>query len=183
MSSKSNRYWFVQLILYSRQLNIRFIQLNEYCNYNSCWKTVHDNSVWFVQTFSMPVDSDGNFSKASLSFRCASSYGIEKPYWLRPNYAKFLYLSTMRCGFTLLQVVSLNMFWLTVKPGEKYREIGNVIQKHAQAHGFSVVRSYCGHGIHQLFHTAPSIPHYASKSNHFVYNIEELLSFITRLHQ
>uniref|UniRef100_A0A1B6LG69 Methionine aminopeptidase n=1 Tax=Graphocephala atropunctata TaxID=36148 RepID=A0A1B6LG69_9HEMI len=48
-----------------------------------------------------------------------------------------------------------------VRPGEKYREIGNVIQKHAQAHGFSVVRSYCGHGIHQLFHTAPSIPHYA----------------------
>ncbi|KAF4525296.1 hypothetical protein B566_EDAN014817 [Ephemera danica] len=35
-----------------------------------------------------------------------------------------------------------------VKPGEKYREIGNVIQKHAQANGFSVVRSYCGHGIH-----------------------------------
>ncbi|XP_026678499.1 methionine aminopeptidase 1-like [Diaphorina citri] len=23
------------------------------------------------------------------------------------------------------------------------------------------VRSYCGHGIHRLFHTAPSIPHYA----------------------
>lgn len=40
-----------------------------------------------------------------------------------------------------------------VKPGEKYREIGNVIQKHAQAHGFSVVRSYCGHGIHsELFY-------------------------------
>ncbi|XP_026481948.1 methionine aminopeptidase 1 [Ctenocephalides felis] len=48
-----------------------------------------------------------------------------------------------------------------VKPGEKYREIGNVIQKHAQAHGFSVVRSYCGHGIHRLFHTAPNVPHYA----------------------
>ncbi|KAG8227397.1 hypothetical protein J437_LFUL000406 [Ladona fulva] len=48
-----------------------------------------------------------------------------------------------------------------VKPGEKYREIGNVIQKHAQNNGFSVVRSYCGHGIHKLFHTAPSIPHYA----------------------
>lgn len=50
-----------------------------------------------------------------------------------------------------------------VKPGEKYREIGNVIQKHAQANGFSVVRSYCGHGIHRLFHTAPNVPHYASK--------------------
>ncbi|KAG8183433.1 hypothetical protein JTE90_023189 [Oedothorax gibbosus] len=48
-----------------------------------------------------------------------------------------------------------------VKPGEKYREIGNVIQKHVQAHGFSVVRSYCGHGIHRLFHTTPSVPHYA----------------------
>lgn len=50
-----------------------------------------------------------------------------------------------------------------VKPGEKYREIGNIIQKHAQAHGYSVVRSYCGHGIHRLFHTAPNVPHYASK--------------------
>ncbi|XP_059468314.1 methionine aminopeptidase 1 [Neocloeon triangulifer] len=48
-----------------------------------------------------------------------------------------------------------------VKPGEKYREIGNIIQKHAQANNFSVVRSYCGHGINQLFHTAPSVPHYA----------------------
>ena len=52
---------------------------------------------------------------------------------------------------------------VSVKPGEKYREIGNIIQKHAQANGFSVVKSYCGHGIHKLFHTAPNIPHYASK--------------------
>lgn len=50
-----------------------------------------------------------------------------------------------------------------VRPGEKYREIGNVIQKFAQSKGFSVVRSYCGHGIHKLFHTAPSVPHYASE--------------------
>lgn len=49
-----------------------------------------------------------------------------------------------------------------MKPGVKYREVGAVIQKHAQSHGFSVVRSYCGHGIHQLFHTAPNVPHYAS---------------------
>lgn len=49
-----------------------------------------------------------------------------------------------------------------IKPGEKYREIGNVIQKHASSHGYSVVRRYCGHGIHRLFHTAPNVPHYAS---------------------
>lgn len=48
-----------------------------------------------------------------------------------------------------------------VKPGTKYRDVGNLIQKHAQSHGYSVVRSYCGHGIHRLFHTAPSVPHYA----------------------
>lgn len=48
-----------------------------------------------------------------------------------------------------------------VKPGERYREIGNVIQKHVQQHGYSVVKSYCGHGIHELFHTAPNVPHYA----------------------
>lgn len=52
----------------------------------------------------------------------------------------------------------------TVKPGVRYRELGNIIQKHAQANGFSVVRSYCGHGIHKLFHTAPNVPHYASKN-------------------
>lgn len=48
-----------------------------------------------------------------------------------------------------------------VKPGVKYRDVGDVIQKHVQAHGLSVVRSYCGHGIHRLFHTTPSIPHYS----------------------
>jgi len=48
-----------------------------------------------------------------------------------------------------------------VKPGTKYREVGNVIQKHATTGGYSVVRSYCGHGIHKLFHCAPNVPHYA----------------------
>lgn len=51
-----------------------------------------------------------------------------------------------------------------VKPGERYREIGNVIEKHVRSHGFSVVRSYCGHGIHRLFHTAPNVPHYAKNN-------------------
>ena len=36
-----------------------------------------------------------------------------------------------------------------VKPGTKYRDVGNVIQKHAAGGGYSVVRSYCGHGIHK----------------------------------
>ncbi|KAL1966380.1 hypothetical protein VTN77DRAFT_4522 [Rasamsonia byssochlamydoides] len=48
-----------------------------------------------------------------------------------------------------------------VKPGMLFREPGNVIEKHAKSRGCSVVKSYCGHGINQLFHTAPNIPHYA----------------------
>jgi len=50
-----------------------------------------------------------------------------------------------------------------VKPGVKFREIGNVIQKHVTPFGYSVVRNYCGHGIHSLFHTAPNVPHYSSE--------------------
>lgn len=64
-----------------------------------------------------------------------------------------------------------------VRPGEKYKEIGNIIQKHAQAHGFSVVRSYCGHGIHRLFHTAPSVPHYASQLYSYKFHTNKKLFF------
>jgi methionyl aminopeptidase len=48
-----------------------------------------------------------------------------------------------------------------VKPGELYRNMGNVITRHANDNKLSVVRSYCGHGIHRLFHTAPNVPHYS----------------------
>ncbi|DBA68002.1 TPA: hypothetical protein ACH3X2_014034 [Trebouxia sp. C0005] len=48
-----------------------------------------------------------------------------------------------------------------VKPGAKFRDVGDIISQHAQQQGFSVVRSYCGHGIGDLFHCAPSIPHYS----------------------
>ncbi|KAI3637366.1 hypothetical protein MIR68_004015 [Amoeboaphelidium protococcarum] len=48
------------------------------------------------------------------------------------------------------------------RPGVRFREIGNVISKVAQQNGHSVVRTYCGHGIHRLFHCVPNIPHYAN---------------------
>jgi methionyl aminopeptidase len=34
-------------------------------------------------------------------------------------------------------------------------------EPHARSNGCSVVRAYTGHGINDLFHTAPNIPHYA----------------------
>nr|AME15507.1 methionine aminopeptidase 1 [Actinomucor elegans] len=49
-----------------------------------------------------------------------------------------------------------------VKPGMRYRDFGKIIEDHATKNGFSVVRAFVGHGIHQLFHCAPNVPHYAN---------------------
>jgi len=47
------------------------------------------------------------------------------------------------------------------KPGALIRDIGKVIEPIARANGCSSVRTYTGHGINNLFHTAPNVPHYA----------------------
>ncbi len=47
-----------------------------------------------------------------------------------------------------------------VRPGTRLGDIGHAIQGHAEAHGFSVVREYCGHGIGREFHEDPQILHY-----------------------
>lgn len=68
------------------------------------------------------------------------------------------------------------------KPGVLYRSVGDVIQKHAAANNFAVVRTYCGHGIGELFHTSPNIPHYSKnkavgvmKTGH-VFTIEPMIN-------
>lgn len=47
-----------------------------------------------------------------------------------------------------------------VKPGVLFRDFGPLIDKTAKKENVSVVRSYCGHGINEEFHTAPNVPHY-----------------------
>lgn len=47
-----------------------------------------------------------------------------------------------------------------VKPGAHVGDIGAAIQKHAEGHGYSVVRDFCGHGLGQVFHDAPNIMHF-----------------------
>lgn len=39
-------------------------------------------------------------------------------------------------------------------------DIGAAIQHHAERHGFSVVREYCGHGVGRKFHEDPQVLHY-----------------------
>ncbi|KFG54160.1 methionine aminopeptidase [Toxoplasma gondii TgCatPRC2] len=41
-----------------------------------------------------------------------------------------------------------------------YRDVGRIVSDVADKYNLSVVRSYCGHGIGELFHTTPNIPHY-----------------------
>ena len=48
----------------------------------------------------------------------------------------------------------------TVRPGAHLGDIGQVIQAHAEAHGFSIVREFCGHGIGARFHEEPQVLHY-----------------------
>lgn len=47
-----------------------------------------------------------------------------------------------------------------IHPGGLIREIGGAIEKYAKEHHYSVVRSYCGHGIGKLFHSDPTVLHY-----------------------
>lgn len=47
-----------------------------------------------------------------------------------------------------------------VKPGIHLGDIGAIIQQHAEANNFSVVRDYCGHGIGQAFHEEPQVLHF-----------------------
>jgi methionyl aminopeptidase len=59
--------------------------------------------------------------------------------------------------------VTYECMWLgiqAVKPGAYLGDIGHAIQTHAELHGFSVVREFCGHGIGRRFHEEPQVLHY-----------------------
>lgn len=47
-----------------------------------------------------------------------------------------------------------------VKPGATLGDVGYAIQQHAEKHGYSVVREYCGHGIGREMHEEPEVLHY-----------------------
>ena len=47
-----------------------------------------------------------------------------------------------------------------LKAGTPLFDIGYKVQKHAEAHGYGVIRSYTGHGIGKEMHEDPSVPNY-----------------------
>jgi methionyl aminopeptidase len=50
-------------------------------------------------------------------------------------------------------------------PGNRIGDIGCAIQEHAEGRGYSVVRSYTGHGIGFSLHEPPIVPHYGRKGS------------------
>ena len=49
-----------------------------------------------------------------------------------------------------------------VRPGARLGDVGHAIQCHAERHGYSMVREYCGHGIGRSFHEEPQVLHYGT---------------------
>ncbi len=47
-----------------------------------------------------------------------------------------------------------------VRPGARVSDIGAAVQQHVEAHGFSVVREFVGHGIGTSLHEEPQIANY-----------------------
>ncbi|WNG35701.1 type I methionyl aminopeptidase [Archangium violaceum] len=47
-----------------------------------------------------------------------------------------------------------------IRPGLPINVIGRAIEAHASRYGYGVVRSYCGHGIGEVFHLEPQVCHY-----------------------
>lgn len=47
-----------------------------------------------------------------------------------------------------------------VRPGARLSDIGHAVQRHAESHGFSVVREFAGHGIGTSLHEDPQVPNF-----------------------
>jgi methionyl aminopeptidase len=62
----------------------------------------------------------------------------------------------------LLSVTEASLYegLAAVKPGARVSDIGAAVQAHVEAHGFSVVREFVGHGIGTKLHEEPQIPNY-----------------------
>jgi methionyl aminopeptidase len=66
-------------------------------------------------------------------------------------------------GARRLSEITYECMWLgiaQVRPGNRLGDIGHAIQTHAEQHGCSVVREFCGHGIGRRFHEDPQVLHY-----------------------
>jgi methionyl aminopeptidase len=66
-------------------------------------------------------------------------------------YAERLVKVTQECMYKAIRIV---------RPGIRLGDIGHVIQQHAEAHQYSVVREFGGHGIGKEMWEDPHVPHF-----------------------
>ena len=50
-----------------------------------------------------------------------------------------------------------------VRVGNRINDVSKAVQQHVEAHGFSVVRQFVGHGIGTSLHEPPEIPNYSRR--------------------
>jgi len=50
-----------------------------------------------------------------------------------------------------------------IRPGNALYKIGETVQRHVEASGFSVVQDFVGHGIGTAMHQAPEVPNFKTK--------------------
>jgi methionyl aminopeptidase len=71
------------------------------------------------------------------------------------------------------------------REGKHLGDIGWAVQSHAEAHGYTVVRDYVGHGIGRRMHEDPQIPNYgmpgrgAKIKNGYVFAVEPMVNMGT----
>jgi methionyl aminopeptidase len=46
------------------------------------------------------------------------------------------------------------------RPGRRLSDVSHAVQRHVEAHGFSIVRAFVGHGIGRRLHEDPQIPNF-----------------------
>jgi methionyl aminopeptidase len=81
-------------------------------------------------------------------------------------------------GARRLVAVTYEAMWkgiAAVRPGARLGDVGHAIQKHARAHGYSIVREFCGHGIGREMHEDPQVLHYGHRGTGLV--LEEGMVF------
>ena len=94
-----------------------------------------------------------------------------------PDHAKRLVRVTQECLYKAIDLV---------RPGIKLGDIGHIIQQHGEAHNYSIVREYCGHGIGRVFHEDPQVLHYGAPNQGIeitegmTFTIEPMLNAGTR---
>ena len=62
----------------------------------------------------------------------------------------------------LLEVTeeALRLAVAQVRPGGRVQDIGWAVQRHAESHGYSVVREFTGHGVGTSLHEDPQVPNF-----------------------